>query len=392
MQVPPIGHEDQTWDPPASYGLTRRERASRGRTYRSAVPARIADLPLSIPSGLAADAEDASAAIARFDAAAEHGLGALTAVLLRSESASSSQIEQISASARAIAEAELTGSGTGNAAVVVDNMHAMTGAVSGADALTVEKIAEMQRVLLERHSPKTVGWRDEPVWIGGGSSTPVTADYVAPDHRRIGGAIDDLIRFSARNDLLLLPQIAVAHAQFETIHPFADGNGRTGRALVQVLLRNKGLTRTATVPISGGLLVEKDHYFDALGAYREGDAGPIIDQFNHASLRAVSHGRQLTARMAELRDRWRESVHARSDSAAWRILDLLPAHPVIDAETVAREVGINPANVRRSVGPLVDAGVLVGSQHYKSHKYLYRAPEVLALLDDYAAEIGRRAR
>lgn len=184
----------------------------------------------------------------------------------------------------------------------------------------------------------------------------------------------------------------MAHAQFETIHPFADGNGRTGRALVQVLLRNKGLTRTATVPVSGGLLVEKDHYFKALGAYREGDAGPIIDQFNHALLRAVSHGRQLTARMAELRERWRASVRARSDSAAWGILDLLPAHPVIDAETVAREVGVNPANVRRSVGPLVDAGVLVGSQHDKSHKYLYRAPEVLALLDDYAAEVGRRAQ
>ena len=392
MQVPPIGHEDQVWDPSASYGSTRRERASRGRTYSSAVPAQIADLPLSIPASLAADAEDASAEIARFDASAEHGLGALTAVLLRSESASSSQIEQITASARAIAEAELTGSGSGNAVVVVDNMHAMTDAVSGADQLSAEKIAEMQRVLLERHSPKMVGWRDEPVWIGGGSSTPVTADYVAPDHARISSAIDDLVRFSARDDLLLLPQIAVAHAQFETIHPFADGNGRTGRALVQVLLRNKGLTRTATVPVSGGLLVDKDRYFEALGAYREGDAGPIIDQFNHASLRAVSQGRQLTARMAELRDAWRESVRARSDSAAWKILDLLPAHPVIDAETVAREIGVNPANVRRSVGPLVDAGVLIGSQHYKSHKYLYRAHEVLALLDDYAAEVGRRAR
>ena len=392
VQVPPIGHDDQTWDPPAPYGLTRRERAARGRTYHSAVPAPIADLPLSIPAGLAADAEDASAEIARFDAAAEHGLGALTAVLLRSESASSSQIEQITASSRAIAEAELTGSGSANAVVVVDNMHAMTEAVSGASELTAEKIADMQRVLLERHSPTMIGWRDEPVWIGGGSSTPVTADYVAPDHRRIGGAVDDLVRFSARDDLLLLPQIAVAHAQFETIHPFADGNGRTGRALVQVLLRNKGLTRTATVPISGGLLVEKDHYFTALGAYRAGDAGPIIDQFIHASLRAVSHGRQLTARMAELRHGWRDAVRARSDSAAWRILDLLPAHPVIDAETVARAVGVNPANVRRSVGPLVDAGVLVGSQHFRSHRYLYRAPEVLALLDDYAAEVGRRAR
>jgi len=392
IAVPAIGHEQQIWDLPAAFGSTRRERAGRGHRYQSAIPARMADLELRIPASLAADAEDAATELARFDATAEHGLGTLTAVLLRSESASSSQIELITASARAIAEAELTGSGTANAVVVVDNMHAMTDALTGVDRLTAVKIAEVQRVLLERHSPSMVGWRTEPVWIGGSGSTPVTADYVAPDHRLIPGAIDDLVRFAARDDLLLLPQIAVAHAQFETIHPFADGNGRAGRAIVQVLLRSKGLTRTATVPISGGLLVEKDQYFEALGRFREGDAGPIVDQFNHASLRAVHQGRQLATRMTELRDTWREVVRARSDSAAWKIIDLLPVHPVVDAETVAREIGINPNNVRRSVAPLVEAGILIGRQHYKSHKYLYRAPAILNLLDEYASEVGRRQR
>lgn len=392
VAVPPIGHQQQVWDPPASFGYTRRERASRGRSYQSAVPARTADLQLHIPASLAADAEDAATELARFDAAAEHSLGTLTAVLLRSESASSSQIEQITASARAIAEAELTGSGTANAVVVVDNMHAMTDALTGADSLTADKIAEIQRVLLDRHSPSMVGWRTEPVWIGGSGSTPVTADYVAPDHRLISAAIDDLVRFAARDDLPLLPQIAIAHAQFETIHPFTDGNGRTGRAIVQLLLRSKGLTRTATVPISGGLLVEKDHYFEALGRFREGDAGAIVDQFDHASLRAVHQGRRLATRITELRGTWRETIQARSHSAAWKVIDLLPAHPVVDAETVARETGIHPNNVRRSVAPLVEAGILVGSQHHKSHKYLYRSPAILDLLDDYAAEVGRRHR
>lgn len=392
IAVPAIGHEQQVWDPPASFGYTRRERASRGRRYRSAIPARTADLELRIPASLAADAEDAATELARFDATVEHSLGTLTALLLRSESASSSQIEQITASARAIAEAELTGSGTANAVVVVDNMHAMAEALTGVDSLTADKIAEVQRVLLGRHSPSMVGWRTEPVWIGGSGSTPVTADYVGPDHRLIPGAIDDLVRFTTRDDLPLLPQIAVAHAQFETIHPFADGNGRTGRAIVQILLRSKGLTRTATVPISGGLLVQKDDYFEALGQFREGDAGPIVDQFNHASLRAVHQGRHLATRMTELRDTWRETLRARSDSAAWNIIDLLPAHPVVDAETVAKETGIHSNNVRRSVAPLVEAGILLGSQHDKSHKYLYRAPAVLDLLDDFAGEVGRRQR
>lgn len=387
-----MGHEPQAWDPPATFGYTRRERAGRGAAYRSAVPARIADLDLRLPAELAADTEDAATEIARFDASAEHGLGAVTAVLLRSESASSSQIEQITASARAIAEAELTGSGSANAVVVVDNMHAMADAVERADPLTAERIAEVQRILLERHSPSLIGWRREPVWIGGSGSTPITADFVGPDHRHIHAAIDDLVRFAGRDDLPLLPQIAIAHAQFETIHPFTDGNGRTGRALVQIMLRLKQLTRRATVPISGGLLIDKERYFDALGAFRTGDARPIIDQFARASLRAVHHGRQLANRMTELRDNWLGTVQARSDSAAWKIVDLLPAHPVVDAETIARHTGIHPNNVRRSVAPLVDGGVLVGQQHYKSHKYLYRAPAILEILDDYAADVGRRQR
>lgn len=392
VQVPPIGSEQQTWNPPATYGLTRRERTTRGQTYQSAIPPRIADLALDLSAGLVADAEEAAAEIARFDESTQHVLGATTAVLLRSESASSSQIEQISASARAIAEAELTGDGSGNAVVVADNMHAMTSAVSAAAALTASGIADVQRVLLERHSPHLVGWRTEPVWIGGGGSTPVTADYVGPDHRRIPDAIDDLVRFAARDDLPLLPQIAIAHAQFETIHPFADGNGRTGRAIVQIMLRSKQLTRTATVPISGGLLIDKDRYFAALDAYRSGDAAPIIEQFNRASLRAVRHGQLLTTQLAELLATWRASVNVRADSTLWKIIDLLPAHPVIDAETVAAHTGIHRNNVRRAVAPLVEAGILVGRQHYKSHKYLYRAPEVLELLDSYAADVGRRQR
>jgi len=392
VDVPPIGRERQTWNPPPDYALTRRERSASGRTYRSAVPARIGELTFRLSTAVMAEAEEAASAIARFDESTQHGLGAIAAVLLRAESAASSQIEQISASARAIAEAELTGSGSGNAVVVADNVHAMTEAIGNASPLSADDIVEVQRILLERHSPHLVGWRTEPVWIGGGGSTPVTADYVGPDQRRIPDAIDDLIRFASRDDFPLLPQIAVVHAQFETIHPFADGNGRTGRALVQIMLRSKQLTRTATLPLSGGLLIEKDRYFAALGAYRAGDAAPIIDQFCRAALRAVRDGQVLTTRLSDLRDTWRTTIKVRADSTAWKIIDLLPAHPVIDAETVAALTGIHPNNVRRAIEPLVAAGILVGRQHYRSHKYLYRAPQLLDLLDDYAADIGRRQR
>ncbi len=100
---------------------------------------------------------------------------------------------------------------------------------------------------------------------------------------RVPAAIDDLMAFAARDDVPLLAQIAVAHAQFETIHPFTDGNGRTGRALVQAMLRNKGLTRQVTVPVSAGLLADTDGYIAALTAYRDGDAAPIVERFAEAS-------------------------------------------------------------------------------------------------------------
>jgi Fic family protein len=102
-------------------------------------------------------------------------------------------------------------------------------------------------------------WRAEQVWIGGGNS-PLTAVFVPPSHTRVPTAIDDLLAFARRDNVPLLAQIAACHAQFETIDPFADGNGRTGRALVQAMLRNKGLTRQVTVPVSAGLLADADGY------------------------------------------------------------------------------------------------------------------------------------
>jgi len=85
----------------------------------------------------------------------------------------------------------------------------------------------MHRALMAkepRHRPGE--FRTEPVWIGGGS-TPIGATFVGPRHELVVGAIGDLIAFAQRADVPALPQIAVAHAQFETIHPFTDGNGRT---------------------------------------------------------------------------------------------------------------------------------------------------------------------
>ncbi|AZZ50081.1 Fic family protein [Rathayibacter rathayi] len=105
-----------------------------------------------------------------------------------------------------------------------------------------------------RHTPPRR--RQEPVWIGTRADSPIGAKYVAPSFERIPDLIEDLTAFTVRRDLRPLVVVALSHAQFETIHPVTDGNGRTGRALAQSALRHRGVTPTVSVPVSAGLLAD----------------------------------------------------------------------------------------------------------------------------------------
>ncbi|GAT00028.1 Fic family protein [Mycolicibacterium fortuitum] len=386
--LPPLVYETLHWTPSLDYSYTRSSR--RGGPYRAAIPPAIADLHLELPSDVNAAAEDASLAITRFDAELGGEIAPFSAVLLRSESAASSRIENLTASARSIAEAELPGArGKANAEQIVANTAAMTAAVELSDRVDADAILAMHAALMTGQSRHTPGrWRTEPVWIGGGN-TPLDAMFVPPRHERIPAAIDDLIAFAARDDVALLAQIAVAHAQFETIHPFTDGNGRTGRALAQSMLRNKGLARQVTVPVSAGLLADTDGYFAALTAYREGDLAPIVERFAHASERAVANGRQLITQLRDIRASWDDLITARSDSAVWRVADLLTRRPVVNGVLLREELGIPTDHPRRYMGPLTEAGIVVEFTD-RARNRAWRAPEILDALDDFAERAGRR--
>ena len=393
MDWPSTATEDRTWDPPPDrVGVTRAERATVGRIYHAAVPPNIADLKPQVSAAVAAMSEEAVAEIRAFDAESKGEIGAFASILLRTESASSSQIEQLTASARAIAEAEVTSEGSGNAAVIAANSDAMAAALRLANDLDLDAIVEMQRALLQASAPQMLGLREEPVWIGGPGSTPVNADFVPPANDRVEPALMDLVAFMRRDDMPVLIQAGIAHAQFETIHPFVDGNGRTGRALVHALLRGKGITTRVTVPVSGGLLQDKATYIEALDAYRAGQIEPIVRAFAVSALHAVQHGRKMSQRLDAVRAKWRRTVKARSDSAVWRLLDVLIAHPVLDAEIAAQELGVAVTNVHRHLATLTEAGVLVRFDHFKSRRTLWRAPDVLAVVDAYSADVGRRQR
>jgi Fic family protein len=388
---PSVGYELLPWDNRRFAHVAPRSQVRRhDGPYQAAIAPEIARQPVRLASEVLAAAEEASTEIARFDADMGGEIAPFGSVLLRSESAASSQIENLTASARAIAEAEIGDTTKRNAAQIVANTRAMEAAIGLSDRLDAASILTMHRVLMEATEPEMAGrWRAEQVWIGGGSLGPHGAMFVPPHHSRVEPAIDDLVAFARRDDIPVLVQAAIAHAQFETIHPFPDGNGRTGRALLHAMLRNKKLIRNVTVPVSAGLLTDTSSYFDALTAYRDGDPAPIVTGLAQASFAAIANGRTLVDELRRIRSGWNERVVARRDSAVWRVADALMRHPVVNAHVLTTELGIAVNNVYRYLEPLEKAGILVEFTDRQRHR-AWRSAEVLGALDAFARRAGRR--
>jgi Fic family protein len=389
---PAVTYEELDWDLPAAVPTARTARLRHRGPYPAAVVPQIASLTVHLPPETAAAADEAAAEVARFDAELGQEIAPFATVLLRSEAAASSRIENLTASACAIAEAEVHSHGSHNAELVVANQRAIRAAVDLVEQIDADAILATHAALLNSTNPDDAGrWRNQQVWIGGSDLGPHGALFVPPHHQRVPFAVADLVAFVERDDVPVFIHAAIAHAQFETIHPFADGNGRTGRALVHAHLRHKGVTRNVTVPVSAGLLVNIDRYFHALTRYREGDAAPIVEAFADAAFAATTNGRSLVDDLHTIRGDWADRVKARRDSTAWRVADLLVRHPVVNAALVASETGVLLPNVYRALRPLVDAGVVVEFSDQKRNQ-LWRAPDVLDALDDFAARVGRRDR
>lgn len=370
--------------------VSRRMRIKHAGQYRAAVPPAIGELAIGLPQSTIALAEEAAVEIARFDAEVGMDIAPFSAILLRSESAASSRIERLTSSARSIALAELGSDLRQNAAEIVGNVHAMQAAIALANNLDEKSILEMHHALLAGHDPENAGrWREQQVWIGGYDYGPHEADFVPPHHRLVPAAMADLLRFVRREDISLLVQAAIAHAQFETIHPFTDGNGRTGRALIHAILHGKRLTRAVTVPISAGLLTDTGAYFAALTSFRDGDPDVIVRLMAEASFRAIANGRQLIEELREIRATWDDRIHVRQDAVAWRLADLVLRQPVLDAALVQRELEATSANAHRAIRQLAEAEVISEFTDKKRNR-LWQAPQVLQALDDFAERAGRR--
>ncbi len=384
---PATGSTSVAWEP--ATGIDGRA----GQHYSAAVPARIGRLSPELDPETRGLAIAATRQLMRFDSEFGHRVQQFGPLLLRSEAAASSRIENLTASARSVLSAELGGKGGRNAEEVVANTRALQAAIDPAGSIAPASILAMHAALLEqqpRHRPGR--WRDEPVWIGTRSDAPFGASYVAPPAEMVPALIDDLIDFARRDDIDPLSKIAVTHAQFETIHPFTDGNGRTGRALAQAMLRAEGITQSVAIPVSAGLLTDVDGYHAALDDYRRGEVGPIVRAFAHAASRAVANAQVLVDEIEEIRAGWNERLTARRSSNAWRLLDLFAARPVLSAAIAAESVGVATRNIYPPLRALTEAGIVQSKHEHKLGDSLWRADEVLNALDRFAERAGRRTR
>lgn len=356
-------------------------RARQGCDYEAYVPDRLVGRAFTLHGDTAADVADAERAVERLQREARSlaDSEAIARLLLRAEAVASSRIEGLEVGSRRLLKAQLA-LGLGDdprdvtATEVLNNVEAMrwaTEAIAEADEVKVEHLLEIHRRLMTGTRLEHVGGqlRIEQNWIGGSSYNPCSAAFVPPPPDRVKRLIVDLCAFCNDDGLPAIAQAAIAHAQFETIHPFADGNGRTGRALVHVLLKRRGLAPVVVPPVSLVLATWSDGYIAGLTATRrrsEPDSAEAIDGLNRwialfaaAMTRAVGDADDYERRVHEVQARWREAVgKVRADSAVLLLIQALPGAPLVTVQSAAALIGRSVQATNEAIAHLQACGVL----------------------------------
>jgi Fic family protein len=390
------------WDPAPATGLSRKDR--QGCEYTAYVPDPLVHRQVRLEASTAADVTDAELAIAGLNAnvSALADSEALARLLLRAEAVASSKIEGLEVGGRRLLKAQLVrdlqdAHSDMTATEVLNNIEAMTWAVATLSArprITTDGLLEVHERLLAgtRLEEQAGRLRDVQNWIGGSDYNPCSAAFVPPPPEHVRALLDDLCEFCDGDMLPAVAQAAIAHAQFETIHPFVDGNGRTGRALIHVILRRRGVAPRFVPPVSLVIATHADSYVAGLnrmrydGAPDGEDALDAMDSwvafFAGACRRAVSDAEAFEHRVAELQEDWRARLgRVRKGSALDLLLAAIPGAPIITVRSGAALVGRSVQAVNEAIPRLLDAGVLKQTTIGKRN----RAFEATELIDSFTA-------
>jgi Fic family protein len=386
-------HVARLWEPTDASHLSRRDRAP-GR-YLAYVPDELGPALPDIGAAARDAAQDALGALARADERIGDRGTYLNHLLIRSESISSSWIEGNRITPKKLALAEVLHRGSRAALDVVANVRATEQAIATlADrgrAITVADLVDLQHAIEPTLEP---GLRIEQNWVGGAGWSPLRADFVPPPDSEVPRLVADLAGFLTGTAGNPVVRAAIAHAQFETIHPFIDGNGRTGRALIHTVLRRADALRHTLIPISTVFASDTRSYIGGLSGYRADP--PRLDDwiigFARAAERAAGNAAALARDIAALDEQVRQDlvahrtvrglvpVRPRSDAVVWRILDTLAAEPVLTVDGVAARHGVSPAAAHRALAGLAEAGILGRSKDQHGRLICWTADRHLALV------------
>jgi Fic family protein len=368
LPADPLGHtEKRLW--PADPGAYGGRKARRPGAYEVFIPDEISGRDFPLDGDAVAAVSEATRALQHLEASPPRiaTLGALAQNLLRSESVASSRIEGVHLSHKRLARAAYQaarGQRDPRAAEVLGNVEAMKHAIEIGTAgkpLTTSDIEDTHRTLLRFTEDTDIAGivRESQNWIGGNDYNPIGAAYVPPPPEYVRPLLDDLCAFATRTDLAPIVQAGIAHAQFESIHPFADGNGRVGRALIYTVLRRRGEIPNYVPPISLILAAEPMGYVGGLTWYREGGVSAWIAQFADATARAATEAERLADEIEQLQSTWLDDLgQPRKDAAVRQLISALPQQPVIDVAVAQALTGKSHVAVGKALQELERAGIL----------------------------------
>ena len=324
------------------------------------------------------------------------GLEALSRQLLRQESVASSRIEGLVMSHRRLAKAAIADEDRHrdtSAESILANIDAMDHAIGVTAALKkidVVDLLEVHRVLMEKTRDAHIAGviRSSQNWIGGNNYNPGGAVFVPPPEGEVSRLLKDLARFMNRRDLSPTLQAAVTHAQFETIHPFADGNGRTGRCFVHVVYRRAEIAPRFVPPISLVLATDGDAYVRGLTEYREGRQENWYRDFSLTVIKACRAARMLGGRIEGLQKQWMQDAGMpRAGSAARRVIEGLPVQPVFRAAELVKTTGASKSAMHEAITALQRAGVIKQVTVGKRNR-AWEAIGLLNLLDEFERDVA----
>ena len=387
--------EQRIWRPTVDHGAGRRHRVAQ--TIECFVPDPIADWDPTLTASTAALIAEADLEVwdLNRNAPGVDGLDALARQLLRQESVGSSRIEDIVIGQRRLARAAAGGGGgkrDETARLVINNVRAMEQAIALATEqrpFTRDDVVAIHRALFEgTHDEWLAGVvREEQNWIGGSAYSPAGAAFVPPPPEHVEALLDDLATFMNRTDLPVTLQAAIAHAQFETIHPVLDGNGRVGRCLIHVVFRRRDLARAVVPPISLVLATHVDLYIGGLVAYRFGDLKDWLLPFAGATVKAVDSAHELAASVGALHEAWLERLgQPRSHASSRALLHQLAAEPVLTVARAAELTGVSETAAASALASLQQAGIVTPSQQRWGRRW--EARELFDLLDAFERDVA----